>query len=172
MFLAYGILLPVLLHASWITFRLAFRSSAGAPLMATGMVFLSVFGIIAMYLNWRAAEAAPMALFAFSGSIFFQALGVGRTYRDSLTARDQLRERLVRSQTALSVQRKELEINLHDSLGGALTDLRILVERGLARLTEEPGGPVQGLLSSVQERLERMSRMFRGQLLLMEDMER
>ncbi len=172
MFLVYVlVVVPGLLHSVWVTASMSLRGSAGALLMTMGLCVTIALGLVAMYLNWRAEDAAPAALLTFALSVLLQAVGLGRTYRDELNARDVLRERLARSRRALAEQRKELEMNLHDGIGGALTDFQIAVDRGRERLADDPEYRPEELLGSLREGLERTNRMFRGQLLFMEDME-
>ena len=172
MFLAYTlVLLPALVHAIWITASMSLRGSAGALIIMVGLCVTTVFGLIAMYLNWRAADAAPVALLTFAVSVLLQSAGLGRTYRDELNAREVLRERLARSRKALAEQRKELEINLHDSIGGALTDFQITLDRGRERLAGDRDFHPEELLNGLREGLDRTNKMFRGQLLFMEDMD-
>lgn len=164
-------ILPMFSHAAYVTVRMGLRGSVGARVMAVGMLLCVVFGFYAMYLNWRAEDAAPVALFAFAGLVLFQSVGLGQNYRDHLDAREKLRAGLARSREALAAQRKDLEINLHDSLGGALTDLQVLVDRRLEDVNNRKDFDAGELLHSARERLNQMGRLFRGQLLFMEDLE-
>ena len=165
------IIFPMLFHAGYVTVRMSLRGSAGARFMSLGILLSWILGFYAMFLSWRAGDGAPVALTAFAVLVLLQAVGLGRTYRDNLDARATLRNGLLRSREALAAQRKDLEINLHDSLGGALTDLKVLIDRGLEN-AKTPGAiePV-GLLTSLRVLLDRTNRMFRGQLLFMEDLE-
>ncbi|MEQ9362604.1 MAG: 7TM-DISM domain-containing protein [Leptospirales bacterium] len=172
MFVLYLIaIVPMLSHAAYVTLRMGVRGSAGARVIAAGILLCVVFGFYAMYLNWKAEDAAPVALIAFAGLVLFQSVGLGQNYRDNLDARERLRMGLERSRAALAAQRKDLEINLHDSLGGALTDLQVLVERRLEDLKRNNSFDTGELLRSTRERLNQMSSMFRAQLLFMEDLE-
>ncbi len=172
-FLLYLIVLvPLLLHAGLITTRAAARGSVSARIMAVGMLLLCILGFFAMYLNWRASDAAvDYAYLTFITFGLFQSVALGAAYRENLVARESLTLGLARSQAALAVQRRELEINLHDTLGGALTDLKIQAERGLDAARKGESGSSRDSLVRIHERLEVTTRMFRGQLLFMEDIE-
>ncbi|MCR9141593.1 MAG: 7TM-DISM domain-containing protein [bacterium] len=164
-------IVPMLSHAAYVTLRMGLRGSVGARIMSIGVLLCVVFGFYAMYLNWKAEDAAPVALLAFAGLVMFQSVGLGQSYRDQLDARERLRMGLARSREALAAQRKDLEINLHDSLGGALTDLQVLVDRRLEDVEKSVAFDAREMLHSARERLDTMGRMFRGQLLFMEDLE-
>lgn len=165
------VILPMLSHAAYITLRMSFRGSVGARVMAAGILLCFIFGFYAMYLNWRAADAGPVALLAFASLVLLQSVGLGQNYRDSLDAREKLRTGLARSREALAAQRKDLEINLHDSLGGALTDLQVLIDRRREDLDRGRAFDAGSFLAAARERLDQMGRLFRGQLLFMEDLE-
>ena len=172
MFVLYLIvILPMLSHSAYITLRMSFRGSVGARVMAAGFLLCFILGFFAMYLNWRAADAGLVALLAFASLVLLQSIGLGQNYRDSLDAREKLRTGLVRSREALAAQRKDLEINLHDSLGGALTDLQVLIDRRREDLDRGRAFDAGSFLSAARERLDQMGRLFRGQLLFMEDLE-
>ncbi|MCB1308936.1 MAG: hypothetical protein KDK30_12175 [Leptospiraceae bacterium] len=172
MFLMFLIILgPVLLHATIIIFGMAMKGDQSARIMSIGMFLFCVIEFYAMFLNYRAGEnAAPYAFTGFTIFALFQSIALGRTYQESLKARENLLQRLARSREALARQRKELEINLHDNLGGALTDLKILTEQSL-RHVHVPGHNVESDLNGLLNRVAQTNLMLRGQLLFIEDME-
>ena len=60
MFLVYVlVVVPGLLHSVWVTASMSLRGSAGALLMTMGLCVTIALGLVAMYLNWRAEDAAP-----------------------------------------------------------------------------------------------------------------
>ena len=169
--LALTVLGPVLIHAAYITVRMALRGHESAIIMACGLLAFIVLVSIAVLRNWQAAASSDFAVLGFAMFSLFQSIALGRAYRESLEARDRLQVRLNQSREALRLQRKELEINLHDSLGGALTDLKIMTERGLDQVRSEAGFSVREHLEYFSERLRQTNLAFRGHLLFMEDME-
>lgn len=163
--------LPMLAHAAYVSFRKGLRGGGGARVMAVGFFLCLVFGFYAMYQNWKSEDPAPMALSAFAALVLFQAVGLGQNYRDNLDERERLSARLAHSRAALAAQRKDLEINLHDSLGGALTDLKVLADRRLEDVQNRIAFDAGEFLQQLRERLNQMGRLFRDQLLFMEDLE-
>lgn len=172
MFLMYVVVLvPLLSHAVLITLRMALHGRRSAILMTGGMLCFCALCFWAMYRNWMAAPAADVALLGFAIFALFQSVALGQAYRDSFRERELLTARLNRSRAALTAQRKELEINLHDTVGGALTDLKILTERGIERARSDPGFEPAAHFTDMRERLDQTNLAFRGQLLFMEDLE-
>lgn len=166
------VLVPLLSHSAFITIKMALSGSSSALLMALG-IFAAIFSAwYALYLNWQALDAAPVALFGFAGFTLFNALALGRRYQENLAAREVLHEGLERSRSALAAQRRDLEMNLHDSLGGALTDFKMLIETGLEQAARQKSDfDAAGWFQKLSLRLDRTNRTFRGQLLFMEDLE-
>lgn len=163
--------LPMLAHAAYVSLRKGLHGGGGARVMAVGFFLCLVFGFYAMYQNWKSEDPAPMALSAFAALVLLQAVGLGQNYRDTMDERESLRVRLAHSREALAAQRKDLEINLHDSLGGALTDLTVLADRRLEDVRNNAEFNAGDFLQQVRERLNQMGRLFRDQLLFMEDLE-
>lgn len=163
--------LPMLAHAAYVSLRKGLRGGGGARVMAVGFFLCIVFGFYAMFQNWKSENPAPMALSAFAALVLFQAVGLGQNYRDNMEEREKLRVRLAHSREALAAQRKDLEINLHDSLGGALTDLTVLADRRLEDVRNHAEFNAAEFLHQLRERLNQMGRLFRDQLLFMEDLE-
>ena len=169
--LALTVLGPVLLHAAYITVSMALRGRESAIIMACGVLAFTMLVALAMLRSWQALRASDFAILGFAIFALFQSVALGRLYRESLEAQVSLKRRLEQSREALRLQRKELEINLHDSLGGALTDLKIMTDRGLDQVRNEAGFSAREHLESFSERLRRTNLAFRGHLLFMEDME-
>ena len=98
--------------------------------------------------------------------MLFQALALSRFFLGALRVEAILAERLHQSGVALARQREELQVNLHDSLGGALTDLQIHTGQEMqANSAHVP------LLTGLHTRIAYTVKMFRSQLLFMEDLE-
>ncbi|MBI3395879.1 MAG: hypothetical protein HY042_08595 [Spirochaetia bacterium] len=158
---------PVLSFHMLSTIYRAFREGRASVLMGVGvgtLLFLSLFAFFQNYFLGR--EAGPYALVAFLSFVIFQALALSRFFLGAVKAKVHLSERLQESYTALSRQREELQVNLHDSLGGALTDLQIHVERQLDAASAQS----HQILSDIHGRIASTVRMFRSQLLFMEDL--
>ncbi|MCE9599076.1 MAG: 7TM-DISM domain-containing protein [Spirochaetia bacterium] len=161
-----SVLSPVVLAHMFLLLYRAARAGSASILMMVGAGSLVVLGCYAFFQNYAGREGGPYALAAIFFFVIFQALALSRFFLDAVRARSILAEQLQESYQALSRQREELQINLHDSLGGALTDLQIHTERQLASATEESKSVVTG----IHDRISQTVRMFRSQLLFMEDL--
>ncbi len=161
------VMLPaIVMHILYVLWR-ATRLRRAAVLMALGTGLLGVLGVFGFILNWRGFEGSYLGMFAILSFVIFQALALSRFFLGAFEARAALAERLRESRQALTRQREELQVNLHDSLGGALTDLQIQTERQIARAD----GATKPALDELRGRVAETVRMFRSQLLFMEDLE-
>ncbi|MBL8019895.1 MAG: 7TM-DISM domain-containing protein [Leptospirales bacterium] len=152
-------------HIFFVIFH-SWKAEKATLLMAVGIGGLLILGCVAIYQNFHGREGAPYALAAILFFAMFQALALSRFFLSAVRARSELAERLQESHMALSKQREDLQIHLHDSLGGALTDLQIHAERKLASAPVE----MRNTMLEIQERVIQTVKMFRSQLLFMEDL--
>lgn len=152
-------------HMLWVIYS-AIREGRGSILMAISVGSLLVLSCLAYFQNYRGNEGGLYALAAFLFFVIFQALSLSRFFLSAVKARAELGERLRESHQALARQREELQVNLHDSLGGALTDLQIHSERQVAASSPES----KSMIAGIHERVSSTVKMFRSQLLFMEDL--
>lgn len=139
---------------------------SGSILMAFGVASGTIFSLLALHLNRQGEEGGPIAVGGYLGFVLFQSLSLSRFFAQAMRSKSVLEERVRQSEAALTQQRAELQIHLHDSLGGALTDLQIHTER---RMSHDPG--LSEALGSVHELITDTVQSFRSQLLFMEDLE-
>ncbi len=155
----------IVIHGCFVLWR-AFRNDEDAVLMGAGLLTLGVLSAFAIVNNsWRGREGAPFAIAGYAAFVLLQSLALSRFFLGAVKARATLTESLHESRLALARQREELQINLHDSLGGALTDLQIYTEQQMA------GSAAAQSLPGLHARIADTVKMFRSQLLLMEDLE-
>ncbi|HNJ33565.1 MAG TPA: 7TM diverse intracellular signaling domain-containing protein, partial [Leptospiraceae bacterium] len=152
-------------HILFTTYR-ATRAGAAAIPMALGVGSLSMLGILAFVQNFRGRDGGYYALAAFLFFVIFQALALSRFFLGAVRARAEIAVSLQESRQALSQQRDDLQTSLHDSLGGALTDLQIHAEREMLSAS----GPSHDVLAGIYNRIVDAVKMFRSQLLFMEDL--
>ncbi|HBS07020.1 MAG TPA: hypothetical protein DEA96_18760 [Leptospiraceae bacterium] len=151
---------PALLMGFYMALVYGIRQKGSGRTMAFGMGVVSILGVMAIYQNWYTRDyAGQLAMLAFISFGFFQSIGVAQRFKESVDMEKALSTSLRRSREALSHQRQSLENDLHDSLGSKLVDLKL--QLGSGRL--EP--------HKIQNRVDDIYSMFRGQLLFMEDLE-
>lgn len=159
------IMLAVLVvHSAYVLWH-AFRAQRSAAFMAMGMGALGLLSGISLIQNWRGQDGSVYGLASFFFFVLFQALALSRYFQGVIEAEAGLTERLRESKEALTHQRQQLQVSLHDSLGGALTDLQVHTEQ---QMRAEPS---QNALAVIHDRITDAVKMFRSQLLFMEDLE-
>lgn len=168
----FTVVSPSAIYMTVIVSKVALRRYPGSLWMAAGIFSSSALLIYTLIAGWQGLQSGIYAIFGFALLVFFQSIAASQVYTDRMLASQRLLAKLRQSEAALAHQRKELEINLHDSLGGNLTDLKIL----LSRLGQQVGNagagiPDSGLLTRLQEKVQATMQNFRAQLLFMEDFE-
>lgn len=161
------VMLGVLVFHSLGVLRQAFKAQRSAFLMILGIGALGLLSGFALIQNWRGQEGSVFALASFFFFVLFQALALSRYFQSAIRAEAVLTERLRESTHALTRQREQLQVNLHDSLGGALTDLQVHTEQQM----RSGSGIQNSALSAIHDRITDTVKMFRSQLLFMEDLE-
>lgn len=161
------VMLAVLVLHSLAVLQRAVRAQRAASLMALGMGALGLFSGISLIQNFRGQEGSAFGLASFFFFVLFQALALSRYFQGAIRAEAVLTERLRESKHALTRQREQLQVNLHDSLGGALTDLQVHTEQ---QMRAEPEARNHSL-AAIHGRITETVKMFRSQLLFMEDLE-
>lgn len=160
------IVYPVMaLHVGRIIFR-AQKGGFESVLMALGLGGLLILSLVAYIQNHRGHDGGYYGLAPALFFVIFQALALGRLFAGGMRARAELAESQQASSAALVQQRQDLQTHLHDSLGGALTDLQIHAERQLQKPPSEMHATLRGIL----DRIQATTQMFRSQLLFLEDL--
>ncbi|WCL47788.1 7TM-DISM domain-containing protein [Leptospira sp. GIMC2001] len=137
-------------------------------LMAIGVLGLSVFCFLALILNYFGIDSGAYLISGFLIYILFQALALSRFFTIALENRTQLKLQLTQeNQRALTKQREELQILMHDSLGGELTDIHVFLERNINTNTEKYDKIV---LNNLFNKTTSIIQSFRNQLLYIEDL--
>ncbi|MBX7059964.1 MAG: 7TM-DISM domain-containing protein [Leptospirales bacterium] len=142
------------------------RRGTANMLMAAGVALLAAIGSFAFFQNWRGGAPATTVLAAFILFVFFQTIAMARYHVDAVQSRSALSSALRDSEETVATQREELQVALHDHLGGALTDLQIHTERQISVASPTHSEALEG----IRQRIVDAVRMFRSQLLFMEDL--
>jgi len=100
----------------------------GSKLLATGLLLLFALAIYAVYLFATHSVAGSFLSMGFALFALFQSGSLAHAHAALERHNSEMHERLESSRKALESQRKQIEANLHDSLGGNLTDIKLGLE--------------------------------------------
>lgn len=137
-------------------------------LMSMGLLGLCFFGLLAIIINILGYNSGPYLIVGFLFYILFQSLALSQFFTIALENRSQLKFKLNQEkQQALTNQSKELQIIMHDSIGGELTDIHVSLENNLKT---ESSTFERNILQETFKRVVRLIQSFRNQLLFIEDL--
>lgn len=149
-------------------YRAAREKRAGARLLATGILILLALTVYAIYLFTTHSQAGSFLSMGFSLFALIQSASLAHAHAALTRANENMLQRLERSRNALDNQRKQIEANLHDSLGGNLTDIKL----GLEALGDELGArSVRRDIRRLDKRVAGTIASLRTELLFLEDMQ-
>ncbi|MDF3818589.1 7TM diverse intracellular signaling domain-containing protein [Leptospira sp. 96542] len=160
--------LPIyLVHAIYLIF-FKITEKKSFYLMAIGILGLGFFGLLGIILNLYGIDSGVYIISGFLIFILFQALALSRFYTIALENHSKLKLKLVHeNQKNLSEQREELQILMHDSLGGELTDIHVYLEKHIDLQIEELP---EKFVPELHTRTMQIIRSFRNHLLFIEDL--
>jgi signal transduction histidine kinase len=104
------------------------RRLPGAILLVLGLTFLIALTVYAVYLYASHSVAGSFLSIGFSCFALFQSGSLAHNHSVLDRKNAEMHDRLERSREALETQRRQIEANLHDSLGGNLTDIKLALE--------------------------------------------
>lgn len=163
-----GATIAVLIPIGFALFQTMKGKTRGALFQSLGILLFVILLLFAFTGVLLGESSGFLALLAFTTLSFFQALFLSASYTEKMHTNLSMAEQLYESGEALTQQRKELELNLHDALGGSLTDMKIFAER-IRRDIPRRSWPEA--INKLDQKISDMIRNFRTQLLFMEDME-
>jgi signal transduction histidine kinase len=101
----------------------------GSKLLATGLLFLIRTDRFTRFIYLQ-RTALPAVFYRWASHSFalFQSGSLAHAHAALERHNSEMHERLESSRKALESQRKQIEANLHDSLGGNLTDIKLGLE--------------------------------------------
>ncbi len=152
----------------WIAIRAYRDKRAGAVLFALGLLFLVSLTVYAIYLFTSHSQAGSFLSIGFCLFALFQSASLAYNHSVLDRINGEMQDRLERSRFALENQRKQIEANLHDSLGGNLTDIKLSIEE-LVRQHRAAG--LQADLIRLDHRVAGTITSLRTELLFLEDLE-
>jgi len=152
----------------WGVFQAARQKQPGARILLVGLFFLVALTLYATFLYFTHSVAGSFLSIGFTLFALFQSGSLAHSHAALDRENILMQARLERSRSALENQRKQIEANLHDSLGGNLTDIKLGLEalekqaksRRIARDIRRLDHRVSGTIASL-----------RTELLFLEDMQ-
>ncbi|MFO1471099.1 MAG: 7TM diverse intracellular signaling domain-containing protein [Turneriella sp.] len=152
----------------WGVFQAVRQKQPGARILLVGLLFLVALTLYAAFLYFTHSVAGSFLSIGFTLFALFQSGSLAHTHAALDRENILMQERLERSRNALENQRKQIEANLHDSLGGNLTDIKL----GLEALEKQPAA------RSIADDIRRLDHQVSGtiaslrtELLFLEDMQ-
>lgn len=168
--LIYIIVYLVLFLIFSIFLLIKYRNEAqGFYFMAMGLFSLAVFCFLAISLNYYGVQGGLYLIIGYLFYVVFQSASLSQYFAFAIESRANIEMRLHKeSLNALSKQRAEMQLMVHDQLGANLTDLKVYVERlisGLNKSLKETFG-----LENINQRVVSIIQSLRNQLLYIEDL--
>jgi len=152
----------------WCVYRAMREKKAGARLLAAGILILFALSTYAVFLFATHSQAGSFLSVGFSLFALAQSGSLAHAHASLTHENENMLQRLERSRNALDNQRKQIEANLHDSLGGNLTDIKLGLE---ALSVEARARAVYEDIRRLDKRVAGTIASLRTELLFLEDMQ-
>ena len=150
------------------TLRAAREGRGGARLLTIGIAILFALTLYTIYLFTTHSQAGSFLSIGFSLFALMQSGSLAHAHAVLSHENRSMLERLERSRSALENQRRQIEANLHDSLGGNLTDIKL----GLEAMEQNPAAQaVRRDIRQLDQRVSGTIASLRTELLFLEDMQ-
>ncbi|MBN8221363.1 MAG: hypothetical protein J0L53_10600 [Spirochaetes bacterium] len=149
-------------------YRAMQEKRAGARLMVVGILILLVITAYAVFLFATHSQAGSFLSLGFSLFALFQSASLAHAHAALTHENESMLLSLERSRNALDNQRKQIEANLHDSLGGNLTDIKLGLE---ALGSELRARSLRKDIRRLDKRVAGTIASLRTELLFLEDMQ-
>lgn len=173
-FMAYNVLYYAIVGGAasgislWCVYRAMREHKAGARLLGAGILILVALTIYAVFLFATHSQAGSFLSLGFSLFALAQSGSLAHAHASLTHENESMLQRLDRSRNALDNQRKQIEANLHDSLGGNLTDIKL----GLEALASAPRArAVREEIRRLDKRVAGTIASLRTELQFLEDMQ-
>lgn len=141
---------------------------AGARLLAFGILILIALTVYAVFLFTTHSQAGSFISIGFALFALTQSGSLAHAHAALTRENSAMQLSLERSRQALDSQRKQIEANLHDSLGGNLTDIKL----GLEAIEKDPrAARLKPEIRRLDQRVGGTIASLRTQLLFLEDMQ-
>lgn len=136
-------------------------------LMGIGLFGLSLFCYVAVFLNLNGASGGIYLIIGYAIYVTFQSISLSKYFSYAIEARASIEFQMQdKNLRALSKQREEMQLMVHDNLGAGLTDLKILLDREIVKSKSSR----KSFLFGLRERLNSILGSLRSNLLEIEDL--
>lgn len=136
--------------------------------MAIALFSLALFCILAISVNYYGIQGGLYLIIGYLFYVIFQTVSLSKFFAYAIESRANIEMTLhEESLHALSKQRAEMQLMVHDQLGANLTDLKVYLERKLASLNESVKYTFD--LDQIYNRVVSIIQSLRNQLLYIED---
>lgn len=149
-------------------YRAVREDRAGARLLGAGVIVLMALTIYAVFLFATHSQAGSFLSIGFSLFALAQSGSLAHAHAGLTEENERMHLRLETSRSALDEQRKRIEANLHDSLGGNLTDIKLALE---AMADEAQALGLRKDIRRLDKRVAATIASLRTELLFLEDMQ-
>ncbi|MCW7468169.1 7TM-DISM domain-containing protein [Leptospira kanakyensis] len=145
------------------------KVAQGLYSMALALFSLALFCILSISLNFYGVHGGLFLIIGYLFYVIFQTVSLSKYFAYAIESRANiemvLHEESIR---ALSNQRAEMQLMVHDQLGANLTDLKVFLERKLSSLNESVKYAFD--LDNIYNRVVLIIQSLRNQLLYIEDL--
>lgn len=163
-----GVSLTAGLVCIWGASQAVRQKRPGAVILLSGLLVLVALTLYAVLLYATHSIAGSFLSIGFSLFALFQSGSLAHNHAALNRQNAEMHLRLERSRMALETQRRQIEANLHDSLGGNLTDIKL----GLEALERKSGaGNLRADLKRLDQRVTGTIGSLRTELLFLEDLQ-
>ncbi|MCG6141642.1 7TM-DISM domain-containing protein [Leptospira mtsangambouensis] len=144
------------------------KEAQGLYSMAIALFSLTLFCILAISVNYYGIQGGLYLVIGYLFYVIFQTVSLSKFFAYAIESRANIEMALhEESLYALSKQRAEMQLMVHDQLGANLTDLKVYLERKLASLSDSVKYTFD--LDHIYNRVVSIIQSLRNQLLYIED---
>lgn len=144
------------------------KEAQGLYSMAIALFSLALFCILAISLNFYGVHGGLYLIIGYLFYVIFQTVSLSKFFAYAIESRANIEMALhEESLHALSKQRAEMQLMVHDQLGANLTDLKVYLERKMASMNESVKHTFD--LNYIYDRVVSIIQSLRNQLLYIED---
>ncbi|TGK52745.1 signaling protein [Leptospira bouyouniensis] len=145
------------------------KEAQGLYFMAIALVSLAVFCFLAISLNYYGIQGGLYLIIGYLLYVIFQTVSLSKYFAFVIESRANI-EMLLHEESilALSKQRTEMQLMVHDQLGANLTDLKVYLERNMPKPIDTSSDFLN--LEYIYQKVNSIIQSLRNQLLYIEDM--
>ncbi|TGM59744.1 signaling protein [Leptospira meyeri] len=144
------------------------KEAQGLYSMAMALFSLTLFCILAISLNYYGIQGGLYLIIGYLFYVIFQTISLSKFFAYAIESRANIEMALhEESLYALSKQRTEMQLMVHDQLGANLTDLKVYLERKMTSINES--AKLNFALDHIYNKVVSIIQSLRNQLLYIED---